>query len=154
MCAKQLIDYYSVRPPRFRSYVPAIALAAGKFIVRSQPAKHASHRKSKKPRTVSASAGASNDALPVTDLARALGALKESADKDGAHKKEIDQLNGWFEIALHNMARGLSMFDAEQRLIVCNRMYREIFDLPERLTRRGTPLVDIVRYHVCAAEGI
>ena len=82
-----------------------------------------------------ASAGASNDALPVTDLARALGALKENIDEVGEHKKEIDQLNGWFEIALHNMARGLSMFDAEQRLIVCNRMYREIFDLPERLTR-------------------
>ena len=61
--------------------------------------------------------------MPVTDLARALGALKDSADGAGAHKKEIDQLNGWFEIAHHNMARGLSMFDAEQRLIVCNRMF-------------------------------
>ncbi len=66
---------------------------------------------------------------------------------------EIDQLNGWFEIALQNMARGLSMFDAEQRLIVCNRTYREIFDLPERLTRRGTPLADIVRYHVKRETG-
>ena len=47
-------------------------------------------------------------------LALALGALKENTDEAGAHKKEIDQLNGWFEIALHNMARGLSMFDAEQ----------------------------------------
>jgi diguanylate cyclase (GGDEF)-like protein len=45
------------------------------------------------------------------------------------------------------------MFDAEQRLIVCNRMYREIFDLPERLTRRGTPLADIVRYHVKRETG-
>ena len=91
--------------------------------------------------------------MPVTDLARALGALKENTDEADAHKKEIDQLNGWFEIALHNMARGLSMFDAEQRLIVCNRMYREIFDLPERLTRRGTPLADIVRYHVKRETG-
>ena len=91
--------------------------------------------------------------MPVTDLARALGALKENTHEADAHKKEIDQLNGWFEIALHNMARGLSMFDAEQRLIVCNRMYREIFDLPERLTRRGTPLADIVRYHVKRETG-
>ena len=86
-------------------------------------------------------------------LALALGALKENTDEAGAHKKEIDQLNGWFEIALHNMARGLSMFDAEQKLIVCNRMYREIFDLPERLTRRGTPLADIVRYRVQRETG-
>jgi diguanylate cyclase (GGDEF)-like protein len=128
-------------------------LSAGNFIVRGHSAKHISKTKSKKLRSVRASAGASNDALPVTDLARALGALKENTDEAGAHKKEIDQLNGWFEIALHNMARGLSMFDAEQRLIVCNRMYREIFDLPERLTRRGTPLADIVRYHVKRETG-
>ena len=121
--------------------------------MRGHSANHISKTKSKKPRSARASAGASNDALPVTDLARALGALKENTDEAGAHKKEIDQLNGWFEIALHNMARGLSMFDAEQRLIVCNRMYREIFDLPERLTRRGTPLADIVRYHVKRETG-
>jgi diguanylate cyclase (GGDEF)-like protein len=126
---------------------------AGKFIVRGQSAKPVSKAKSKKPRSVRASTDASTDALPVTDLARALGALKENADDTGAHKKEIDQLNGWFEIALDNMARGLSMFDAEQRLIVCNRMYREIFDLPERLTRPGTPLADIVRYHVKRETG-
>ena len=70
-------------------------------------AKHVSKTKSKKPRSVRASDGASNDALPVTDLTRALGALKENTHEAGAHKKEIDQLNGWFEIALHNMARGL-----------------------------------------------
>jgi diguanylate cyclase (GGDEF)-like protein len=128
-------------------------LSAGTFIVRGQSAKHASNAKSKKPRSVRASPDASTDALPVTDLARALGALKENTDEAGAHKREIDQLNGWFEIALDNMARGLSMFDAEQRLIVCNRMYREIFDLPERLTRPGTPLADIVRYHVHRETG-
>ena len=116
-------------------------------------ANRVSKAKSRKSRSGGHSVGEGTDALPVTDLARALGALKENADEAGAHKKEIDQLNGWFEIALHNMARGLSMFDAEQRLIVCNRMYREIFDLPERLTRRGTPLADIVRYHVRRETG-
>ena len=46
------------------------------------------------------------------------------------------------------MGRGLSMFDGQQRLIVCNRLYREIYDLPQRLARPGTPLASIVRYHV------
>ena len=41
--------------------------------------------------------------MSVTDLARALVALKENADEAGAHKMEIDQLNGWFEIALHKI---------------------------------------------------
>jgi diguanylate cyclase (GGDEF)-like protein len=109
--------------------------------------------KAKKPRSAKAPACSSDEDLPITDLARALRTLKENTDEAIAHKKEIDQLSGWFEIALHNMARGLSMFDAEQRLIVCNRMYREIFDLPERLTRRGTPLAEIVRYHVKRETG-
>jgi len=40
------------------------------------------------------------------------------------------------------------MFDAGARLIVCNKQYREIYSLPEALTRPGTPLAAIVRHHV------
>ena len=68
-------------------------------------------------------------------------------------KEQLARVNQWFEVALNNMARGLSMFDAEQRLIVCNKLYREIYDLPEELTRPGTPLSDIVRYHVMRETG-
>ena len=63
-------------------------------------------------------------------------------------KKKLEQLNSWFDIALNNMVRGLSMFDAQQRLIVCNKSYREMYALPEELTPPGTPLAEIVRYHV------
>ncbi len=69
------------------------------------------------------------------------------------HKQQLDQLNGWFEVALDNMARGLSMFDAAQRLIVCNKLYKEIYQLPSELTRPGTPLADIVHYHVVNETG-
>jgi diguanylate cyclase (GGDEF)-like protein len=120
---------------------------------RHHSAKRISKIKSKKAQSTKKSACSNDEGLPVTDLARALRTLKENTDEVVAHKQEIDQLSGWFEIALHNMARGLSMFDAEQRLIVCNRMYREIFELPERLTRRGTPLAEIVRYHVKKETG-
>lgn len=60
-------------------------------------------------------------------------------------KKKLERLNTWFETALNNMVRGLSMFDADQRLIVCNESYREMYALPEELTRPGTPLADILR---------
>ena len=83
-----------------------------------------------------------------TDLARALSTLSLGTGGNDSQKHEIEQLSGWFEIALDNMARGLSMFDAEQRLIVCNKMYRDIYELPEELTRPGTPLSEIVQYHV------
>jgi len=71
----------------------------------------------------------------------------------GSEKEQLARLNQWFEVALNNMARGLSMFNAEQRLILCNQIYREIYDLPEELTRPGTPLADIVRYHVRRETG-
>ena len=67
--------------------------------------------------------------------------------------KKLERLNTWFEIALNNMVRGLSMFDADQRLIVCNVSYREMYALPEELTRPGTPLADILSYHIKKETG-
>ncbi len=87
------------------------------------------------------------------ELAQALESLKLNTEEILKHKQELEQLNGWFEVALDNMARGLSMFDAQQRLIVCNKLYREIYDLPPELTQPGTPLSDIVRYHVKRETG-
>lgn len=63
-------------------------------------------------------------------------------------KRSLEQLNAWFEVALNNMVRGLSMFDAEQRLIVCNKSYRQMYSLPEELTQPGTHLTEIVRFHL------
>ncbi len=88
-----------------------------------------------------------------TELARTLAALKHNTEEILEHKRRLEQLNGWFEVALDNMARGLSMFDAEQRLIVCNKIYRDIYGLPPELTQPGTPLSDIVRYHVRRETG-
>ena len=96
-------------------------------------------------------------ALPAgtnsVDLTEAFAALRASAEKILQHKKQIEQLNSWFQIALDNMARGLSMFDAQQRLIVCNKLYRKIYDLPVELSVPGTPLADIVRFHVMQQKG-
>jgi len=84
----------------------------------------------------------------ATVLASVAGLSAARSDKE-----QLARVNQWFEVALNNMARGLSMFDAEQRLIVCNKLYREIYDLPDELTRPGTPLSDIVRYHVMRETG-
>ncbi len=88
-----------------------------------------------------------------TELARALSILKLNTEELLEHKRQLEQLNGWFEVALDNMARGLSMFDAKQRLIVCNKIYRDIYRLPEELTQPGTPLSEIVRYHARRETG-
>ena len=54
------------------------------------------------------------------------------------------------EIALSNMPQGVCMFDASQRLVLCNTLYAEIFELPDELTRPGTSLLEILNYRVKA----
>lgn len=104
------------------------------------------------PKSTEPVAGPESGQTP-TELARTLAALKHNTEEILEHKRRLEQLNGWFEVALDNMARGLSMFDAEQRLIVCNKIYRDIYGLPPELTQPGTPLSDIVRYHVRRETG-
>ena len=91
--------------------------------------------------------------VPYATLARALAALRPNDDLVLEQTKQLEELNRRFDVALNNMGRGLSMFDAEARLIVCNKLYREIYDLPEDLTRPGTTLAEIVRFHVKRETG-
>jgi len=46
--------------------------------------------------------------------------------------------------AIENMPFGLSMFDGEDRLILCNTAYREIYGHPTELMRPGTPFSAIL----------
>ncbi len=71
--------------------------------------------------------------LPSSDSVALV--LRNSVTELAEHKRRLEHLSGWFEVALSNMARGLSMFDAEQRLIVCNKAYREMYSLPEELAQ-------------------
>ena len=88
-----------------------------------------------------------------TDSNEMTTVFAEALRQTGSDKDHLERLNRWLEVALDNMARGLSMFDAEQRLILCNQIYRDIYKLPVDLTRPGTPLADIVRYHVRQETG-
>ena len=52
------------------------------------------------------------------------------------------------DAALANMSQGLSMFDREQRLIVCNRQYANLYELPLEHAQPGTPMRTILEYHL------
>ncbi|MFB2594670.1 PAS-domain containing protein [Paracoccus sp. p4-l81] len=47
---------------------------------------------------------------------------------------------------LNLIQQALSIFDSDLRLRVCNRPYRQLFDLPDRLVRPGASFQDTVRY--------
>ena len=95
--------------------------------------------------TVAVTATADPD--EIGDMARALAVFKDNAIALNAERDKVEQLNAWFDIALNNMARGLSMLDADQRLLVCNRRFRDIYALPEELCRPGTPIERILEHH-------
>jgi PAS domain S-box-containing protein len=55
-------------------------------------------------------------------------------------KLSLEQVNLWLSTALTNMAHGLSMFDKDQRLILCNERYREMYGISDDQTTPGTTL--------------
>jgi diguanylate cyclase (GGDEF)-like protein len=86
--------------------------------------------------------------LRATEAAFQLDTLQEQLGEALRRNARLEQLNACFEAALNKMGRGLSMFDAEQRLVVCNQAYANIYHLPEELTRAGVAFADILRYHL------
>jgi two-component sensor histidine kinase/PAS domain-containing protein len=71
------------------------------------------------------------------DLSAAVTELEQS-------KQSLEQVNLWFHTALKNMTQGLSMFDKDQRLILCNHRYGEIYRLTPNQVRPGTTLRSIL----------
>jgi len=52
--------------------------------------------------------------------------------------------NARFSVALDNLVQGVSMFDGEARLLLCNKRYIEMSKLPPENFRPGTPLREIL----------
>jgi len=73
--------------------------------------------------------------------ARHSRALRQREEELRLHKEKLDA-------ALDNMLQGLAMFDAEQRLIVCNRRYAEMYGLTAEQVRPGTTVRQIFEYRL------
>jgi diguanylate cyclase (GGDEF)-like protein len=87
-----------------------------------------------------------DDRDEVGAMARAVSVFKDNAIQLIAREVELKQLNRRIDIALNNMTHGLCMFDAEQKLIVCNKTYVQMYGLTHELARPGTQLQAIENY--------
>ncbi len=67
-------------------------------------------------------------------------------------EKELEHQNMRFEAAVNNMSQGLCMFDADHRLIICNRRYADLYGMPPELVRPGTTLEEILDHRI--ARGV
>jgi diguanylate cyclase (GGDEF)-like protein len=90
----------------------------------------------------------SDDRDEVGDMARTVVVFKANAIELLQRKAELERVNLQLDIALNNMAQGLCMFDAEQKLIVCNERYAQMYDLPAHLAKPGTLLAEILQHRI------
>jgi diguanylate cyclase (GGDEF)-like protein len=54
------------------------------------------------------------------------------------------------DAALNNMSQGLTMFDGQQRLMICNGQFAELYALTPEQTKPGTPLQTVLEARVAA----
>ena len=59
--------------------------------------------------------------------------------------------NGLMTVALNNMTQGICMFDKNERLVVCNHRYIEIYKLSPEISAPGVTIADMLKYR--AANG-
>jgi diguanylate cyclase (GGDEF)-like protein len=80
----------------------------------------------------------------VGDMARAVQVFKDNARELRLNKAQLEKVNLQLDAALNTMMRGLSMFDADKNLIVCNIRYGEMYGIGHEFTRSGTALRSIL----------
>lgn len=77
--------------------------------------------------------------LPMRALDRTLAEL-------AARERDLSRKNAEFSAALANMPQGLCMFDAQDRLILCNERYARMYHLTPELARPGARREDILTH--------
>ncbi len=70
--------------------------------------------------------------------------ITETVNVKNAEAEKKRQL----DVALSNMSQGLAMFDAELRLVVCNKHYADLYGLTDEQTKPGTTVRALLEYRV------
>jgi diguanylate cyclase (GGDEF)-like protein/PAS domain S-box-containing protein len=63
---------------------------------------------------------------------------------------ELERANARVDAALNNMTQGLAMFDQEERLLVCNERYLQLYGLTSEQVKPGCSLRDLLTYRKAA----
>jgi PAS domain S-box-containing protein len=79
-------------------------------------------------------------------------ALRQEKDRAETAARALEQTNRRFDLALSNMPNGLCMWDKEQRLVISNSRYREMYGLTPEQVKPGTSLRQILEFHRANGE--
>ncbi|MDX8517134.1 putative bifunctional diguanylate cyclase/phosphodiesterase [Mesorhizobium dulcispinae] len=89
--------------------------------------------------------------MPVAHVKAGSAAAKRKATGIGPARRIAEELraqNERFSAAVENMSHGLCMFDADERMIICNRNYIDLFRLDARVMKPGIRFFDILQHSV------
>jgi methyl-accepting chemotaxis protein len=63
-----------------------------------------------------------------------------------ARKLHVDNLR--MRVAINNMSQGLCMFDGNERLVICNQRYMEMYNLSADIVKPGCALTNLLEYRI------
>ena len=85
-------------------------------------------------------------------LQRQYDSLSSYNDMLKQQDEKLQAQNVQLDAALNNMAQGLAMFDAAQRLIICNDRYANMYGLTPEQVKPGTTLRQILEYRIATGQ--
>jgi diguanylate cyclase (GGDEF)-like protein/PAS domain S-box-containing protein len=74
--------------------------------------------------------------------------VRALAEAELNRQRDLAEQSLRFTAAVENMTQGLCMFDAESRLVVCNKLYADMYRLPPDLLEPGARHRDIIAHRV------
>ena len=86
-------------------------------------------------------------ALAAVGLAIAVLHFRQTSEREAA-ASELRTQNMLLDTALKNMSQGLCMFDADERLVIANARYAEMYGLTPEQVKPGTTLRQILEYRI------
>ena len=91
---------------------------------------------------------ASAPALMVSAFAAVLTTMLTMAFIGAVLARRMQERNQSMRIALNNMSQALCMFDRNERLVVCNRRYMEMYALPADVVKPGSTLASLLQFRI------
>src|SRR6185437_3610518 len=62
--------------------------------------------------------------------------------------RQIQQNNMRMRVAINNMSQGLCMFDDNERLVVCNQRYKDLYELPDFVVKPCSTLAGLLKFRI------
>ena len=87
----------------------------------------------------------------LSALAAALMAMLVTALMAATMARRLQVRNRRMTVALNNMSQGLCMFDKNERLVICNKRYMELYKLTPEVSQPGVTIAEMLKFR--AANG-